>query len=64
MWTSYGIVPVEYDDNNNSQGYDIAHQQEDFHTRQKSEITNKVSGADWPLDLFHGRLTWQTVIKM
>jgi protein SCO1/2 len=61
VWTSYGIVPVEYDDNN-SQGYDIAHQQETFILDKNLKLQVRWSGADWPLDLFMEDL--QTVIKM
>ena len=61
VWTSYGIVPVESDDNN-SQGYDIAHQQETFILDKNLKLQVRWSGADWPLDLFMEDL--QTVIKM
>ncbi len=61
VWTSYGIVPVEYDENN-SQGYDIAHQQETFILDKDLKLQVRWSGADWPLDLFMEDL--QSVIKM
>ena len=47
---------------NNSQGYDIAHQQETFILDKDLKLQVRWSGADWPLDLFMEDL--QSVIKM